>query len=91
MSKIEAAFSDAEAAITVGSSHSQASVLLIFVKLQQAVINEEQAYLQAMVRQSRVAEAARAFAAVTPGLEHTKEGLVLLIALKQLEAMDDSR
>lgn len=36
-------------------------------------------------QQARIAEAARAFAAVTAGLENTKEGLALLIALSELE------
>ena len=36
-------------------------------------------------QQGRVAEAARAFAAVTLGLENTKEGVALLCALKRME------
>lgn len=36
-------------------------------------------------QQGRIAEAARAFAAVTLGLENTKEGAALLCALKRME------
>lgn len=39
-------------------------------------------------RRAKVLEAARAFAAVTAGLENTKEGAALLRALKQLDAMN---
>lgn len=38
---------------------------------------------------ARIAEAARAFAAVTLNLESTPEGAALLAALKELEAMND--
>ena len=40
-------------------------------------------------QQGRVAEAARAFAAVTLGLENTKEGAALLCALKRMEDAND--
>lgn len=46
-------------------------------------------HCQLAEQQGRVAEAARAFAAVTLGLENTKEGAALLAALKKLEATNE--
>ena len=46
-------------------------------------------HCQLAEQQGRVAEAARKFAAVTLGLENTKEGVALMCALKRMEEAND--